>query len=366
MTINTLYLRLEGPMQAWGDHQSKFVVRRTGPAPTKSAIIGILCAALGIPRTEASVEWLPRLADLTMGVRIDRAGIRWWDYHTVGAKMQMRTAKGESKSGAMLTRREYLCDASFLVILQGDPLLISELSDALAAPRWPLYLGRKSCPPSRPLLESKGGDFSNMFNALKAVPWRKRCRQDTTPKMLDYLCDWRPSALQDEAPADTEIWYDVPVSFNPPAHKARFVISGSLHVGRDGDVALESQPIQHHTPEPPRPRANYVNSAYRQARSERLDHDHHLCVLCKSPATTVQHITYRRAGGDETHDDLRSLCRLCHDAVTMLEYGLGMGMDRINPEEPQWRDKIINKRREIIMFRSIQTRRRRLATEEVE
>ena len=61
----------------------------------------------------------------------------------------------------------------------------------------------------------------------------------------------------------------------------------------------------------------------------------------------------------KSHEDLRSLCRLCHDAVTMIEYGLGMGLDRINPEDPQWRDRIIEKRDEIIKFRSLETRRRR-------
>lgn len=63
---------------------------------------------------------------------------------------------------------------------------------------------------------------------------------------------------------------------------------------------------------------------------------------------------------------MRSLCRLCHDAVTMLEYGLGMGLDRINPEERRWRNLIIRKREDIIKFRSLETRRRRLAAEEVE
>src|SRR5208283_6099362 len=102
------------------------------------------------------------------------------------------------------------------------------------------------------------------------------------------------------------------------------------------------------------------------ARAARLSADHGLCVFCKSPATTVQHITYRRAGGGESQDDLRSLCRLCHDAVTMIEYGLGMGLDRINPEELRWRDMIIRKRDEIIKFRSLETRRRHLAGEEVQ
>ena len=97
-----------------------------------------------------------------------------------------------------------------------------------------------------------------------------------------------------------------------------------------------------------------------------MKEDYGLCVFCKAPASTVQHITYRRAGGEETQDDLRSLCRLCHDAVTMIEYGLGMGLDRINPEDPQWRGEIIRKRQEIIRFRSLETRRRRLSPEEVE
>ena len=81
---------------------------------------------------------------------------------------------------------------------------------------------------------------------------------------------------------------------------------------------------------------------------------------------TVQHVTYRRAGGNETLDDLRSLCGLCHDSVTMIEYGLGMGIDRINPEDQRWRNLIIQKRDEILQFRSLQTRRRRLTAEEEE
>jgi len=117
---------------------------------------------------------------------------------------------------------------------------------------------------------------------------------------------------------------------------------------------------------PLRPRANYQNKEYRQARLQRLETDEHLCVFCKEPATTVQHITYQRAGGAERHDDLRSLCRLCHDAVTMLEYGAGMTTERINPEDPHWTDRILEKRNEIIQFRSLETRRRRLSPEEVE
>jgi len=367
MSANTLFLRLEGPLQAWGDQQSKFVIRRTGNAPTKSGVIGMLCAALGVSRPAAPEGWLPRLNPLRMGVRIDVPGVRWWDYHTLGAGMRMRTAEGGTKPGAMLTRREYLCDASFLVALRGDPPLVAELEAAIKAPKWTPYLGRKCCPPSRPLLEiPPTGDFPDLLSALTSVPWRKRLEGDQRPQALDCLLDWEPTPDQSEAPDDALVWYDVPVTFDPPSHQPRFVVRTQLRVGDGGQLTLAPQPGQSDTPPPPRPRADYTNTEYKKRRKERLDNDYHLCVFCKSPATTVQHVTYRNAGGAEHIGELRSLCRLCHDAVTMIEYGLGMGLDRINPEEPCWRDLIIQKRDEIIKFRSLETRRRRLAAEEVE
>jgi CRISPR system Cascade subunit CasD len=365
---NTLFLRFEGPLQAWGNQESKFVVRRTAAAPTKSGVIGILCSALGVSRAEAAQEWIPRLTALRMGVRIDSPGVRWWDYHTVGAGMDMRIAEGEGKAkpGAMLTRREYLCDASFLVALLGEPALIGDLEAAVKDPRWTLYMGRKCCPPSRPLLEHPAGDLPDLLSAVASVPWRRRFRETQSPQAVDCLLDWEPTPEQTEAPADALIWYDVPLTFEPPAHGARFVIRKQLSVGAGGEVAIADKPAQNITPRPPRPRADYGNTEYKRRRRDRLDSDHGLCIFCKSPATTVQHITYLRAGGDERQDDLRSLCRLCHDAVTMIEYGLGMGLDRINPEEPRWRDEIIAKRDAIIRFRSLETRRRRLSPEEVE
>lgn len=367
---NTLFLRLEGPLQAWGD-TSKFVIRRTMDAPTKSGVLGLLCCAMGLSR-QAARERLPELNGLAMGVRIDRRGVRWWDYHTVGAGIGMTTAGGGVKTGAqgtLITRREYLADASFLVALQGDAKLIHDLAAAVASPKWPVFLGRKSCPPSIPVLARprEGESWSNpaihdgLNAALAAVPWRPRCKADATPRngTVETLVEWRPASKGDVAPDDAEVWYDAPVCFDPPVHEPRFVLRGnvSLAVG---------EALQGPVPAPPRPRANYKNSEYKRRRGERLNRDHNLCVFCKAPATTVQHITYRRAGGNEAMDDLRSLCRLCHDAVTMIEYGEGMGMDRINPEDPRWRDLIIEKRAEIVKFRSLETRRRRLSPEEVE
>jgi len=368
MSPNTLFLRLEGPLQAWGDQQSKFVVRRTAEAPTKSGVIGMLCAALRVPRSEAPGEWLPKLSALRMGVRIDAPGVRWWDYHTVGAGMQMRIAEreGKTKPGPMLTRREYLCDASFLVALQGEPALIHEVHLALQDPKWTLYLGRKCCLPSRPLLEHPVAVYPDLLTALTSPPWGRRMKDDQPPQTVECLIDWQPTRDQPHASDDAMVWYDVPLTFQPPAHGPRFVIRRLLRVGADGEVVIADKPTQNATPGLPRPRADYANTEYKKRRLQRIHHDMGLCVFCKSPATTVQHVSYRRAGGNEAQEDLRSLCRLCHDAVTMIEYGLGMGLDRINPEDPRWRAQIIDKRRQIIAFRSLETRRRRLTGEEVE
>lgn len=374
---NTVFLRLEGPLQAWGD-TSKFVIRRSMEAPTKSGVLGLICCAMGLSR-QAARDRLPKLSFLAMGVRIDRRGIRWWDYHTVGAGIGMTTAGGGVKTGAqgtLITRREYLADASFLVALQGDPEVVRRVTNALANPIWPIFLGRRSCPPSVPVLARPGdgktwthsGTHAGLKAALGAVPWRPRydhdAPRDAQHRQLDTtecetLIEWRASYDGDIAPEQAEVWYDTPACFDPPVHQPRLVIRGSVNppVG---------EPLLSRTPAPPRPRADYQNSKYQDCRAARLQDDHGLCVFCKSPATTVQHVTYRRAGGDEAQADLRSLCRLCHDAVTMIEYGQGMGLDRIDPCEPRWRGDIIRTRDEIIRFRSLETRRRRLSLEEVE
>lgn len=373
---NTLFFRLEGPLQAWGD-TSKFVIRRSMEAPTKSGVLGLVCCAMGRSR-QAARERLPELNTLSMGVRIDRPGTRWWDYHTVGANVGILRADGKGikrtastkEIETLITRREYLADASFLVALQGEPELIQRVADALVSPVWPIFLGRKSCPPGLPVLatprEGEGwrnpSPHASLVEALASPPWAPRCEGDPVPQNIATITEWRGDCEEDIAPEDAEVWFDSPVSFDPPVHEPRLVMRGTVGV-------TAGKPMHDRPPGPARPRADYTNAEYRARRAARLESDHGLCVFCKSPATTVQHVTYRRAGGDEAHDDLRALCRLCHDAVTMIEYGHGMGLDRIDPCDKRWRDEILRMRSGIVRFRSLEMRRRHLASqapEEVE
>ncbi|HOH47284.1 MAG TPA: type I-E CRISPR-associated protein Cas5/CasD, partial [Candidatus Cloacimonadota bacterium] len=360
----------------------KFKIRRTADAPSKSGVAGLLCSALGISRDAAHEHWLPTITELRMGVRIDRAGLRWWDFHTVGAGQYLRTSelaepKGEhdvgderatrtntaelkDKAGPILSRREYLADASFLVALQGKPDVVNQLYQALVKPKWCLFLGRKSCPPSKPICESAPDYYKTIFDALMSIPI---CIEDSLEEplsALDCLVDWIPEYDGEQIPQNVEVYYDVPVSFQPPYHKPRFV--QRLVLPCPDEVSYRE--TRSWTPDTPK--ADYSNSKYKNVRAQRLIMDNELCVLCKSRATTVQHVDYSRAGGNETLEDLRSLCRLCHDACTMLEYGSGMTTHRIDPCLPEWRERILSKREEIVRFRSQETKRRMLDSNEEE
>ena len=75
-----LILRLEGPLQSWGEN-SKWDHRDSADLPTKSGIIGLLGCALGLPRKDPALVEL--CSAVRLAVRADRPGIRTTDYQTV-------------------------------------------------------------------------------------------------------------------------------------------------------------------------------------------------------------------------------------------------------------------------------------------
>lgn len=164
----TLLFRLVGPMQSWGV-SSRFSIRDTGTEPSKSGVIGLVCAALGKPRDQSTMEdeEFRQLARLKMAVRVEREGVLKMDYHTA---QEVAIASGKGTKPTELSWRYYLSDACFVVALEGDDeALLHRINAALKAPHWQLSLGRKAFLPSltihfkdalhrRPLLEALG-DF---------------------------------------------------------------------------------------------------------------------------------------------------------------------------------------------------------------
>ncbi|NLX24788.1 MAG: type I-E CRISPR-associated protein Cas5/CasD [Lentisphaerae bacterium] len=151
----TLLLRLAAPLQAWGV-ESKFEIRNTCREPTKSGVVGLLAAALGRRRNEP----LDDLNALRFGVRVDQPGKLLKDFHI---------ARKDDKV-SYVTTRYYLSDAVFLVGLEsGDEGFLKSLETALRNPRFPLFLGRRSCPPTLPIC--LGIRDANLMEALSIEPW---------------------------------------------------------------------------------------------------------------------------------------------------------------------------------------------------
>lgn len=168
----TLLLRLVGPMQSWGT-TSRFDQRDTGKEPSKSGVIGLLAAALGIDRS----NWtdLEPITHLSMGVRHDRPGVPKRDYQTAGCAAIDTIIKADgsqAKGGGVVSQRFYIADAAFLVGFEGeDRSLLEKIHAALRDPFWPLALGRKSYVPSESIWMEGGLRDDPLRNALASWPW---------------------------------------------------------------------------------------------------------------------------------------------------------------------------------------------------
>jgi CRISPR system Cascade subunit CasD len=194
--MSVLLMRLAGPMQSWGT-RSRFSNRDTGLEPSRSGVIGLLCAALGRPRDAPLDDFRP----LKMAVRVDREGRLMRDYHTVQNVRRADPTKGTQET--VLSERFYLADADFLVGLEGDLDFVKWLNAALHQPVWTLFLGRKSFVPSLPVSEGIHEDAS--LEILRQLPWHKRPDDRKPPATLRYV---------KEVPYDNgEPRLDVPLCF---------------------------------------------------------------------------------------------------------------------------------------------------------
>lgn len=148
---HVLLFQLEGPMQSWG-YRSRFDYRDTALEPTRSGVIGLICAAMGIARGED----ITRFDVIRMGVRVrtdaegrPREGRPERDYHTA---LDVIRANGSGVE-TVVSRRDYIADASFTVGLESENRdLLEEIATALRNPEWILFLGRKAFPLTVPPL----------------------------------------------------------------------------------------------------------------------------------------------------------------------------------------------------------------------
>jgi CRISPR system Cascade subunit CasD len=199
--LKTLLLRLNAPMQSWGS-ASMYDYRDSDDMPTKSGVIGIIAAALGRKRDD-SVE---DLCTLKFGVRIDAPGSRMTDFQITNMGI---TNKGK-KLNSNLSRRVYLCDATFLVGLASeDEELLNKIEKGCNNPIFSIFLGRKSCQPTQPFV--LGIRENDIYMALFEEPWQVSEWQKK--HLFGFSDNIRLRIIVDDK--NNIIKKDKPISFSP-------------------------------------------------------------------------------------------------------------------------------------------------------
>lgn len=157
-----LVFRLYAPLASWGE-AAVGETRPTSTYPGKSALLGLIGAALGVRREDDAGQKALR-ESFSVAVKQRSEGTLMRDYHTVQvpptkAKVRYSTRKDElsapkSDLNTILSARDYRCDGLWTVACWLTPesrWTLAELQQALEMPHFCLYLGRKACPPAAPL-----------------------------------------------------------------------------------------------------------------------------------------------------------------------------------------------------------------------
>ncbi|MBX9295648.1 type I-E CRISPR-associated protein Cas5/CasD [Chromobacterium vaccinii] len=212
-----LVFRLYGPMASWGE-LAVGEQRVSADHPSRSALLGLLGAALGVRRSdEGGQQALSR--GYRFGVKLVAAGMPLRDYHTVQwpdipKKFSYRTRRQEmrdkAKLNTILSSREYRSDSLSVVAVEAAPDAphgLAALADALCSPVFMPYLGRKSCPLALPL-DPRVGGFDTLKQALDSrddeplLPGVDPDDDDLLPVDIDLDKDRQARYFWDEAMAD--------------------------------------------------------------------------------------------------------------------------------------------------------------------
>lgn len=187
--MNTLLIRLDGIFQGWG-FMSRFGVIPCARRPTKSGVMGLLCAALGMRRHQ---QVPPEMLAMRFGVREDRSPCSTYeDFQT--AEGGFYQADGKVTKRTIILRKFYLIGAKFLAGFESeDAELLSKLHEALAYPFFMLYLGKKCCMCSNPPFLADG----------------LRIGETLEEAFQNYALNLQVRSLKTKAPKRISCWYEV-------------------------------------------------------------------------------------------------------------------------------------------------------------
>ena len=184
MTMRWLVIRLEAPLMAFGG----VAIDQMGPVrdyPAASMLAGLIGNAFGWHWSNSAAH--QAMQDrMIFGARIEREGVLLTDSQNV---QLAKNDKGWTTSGTTEGRagasyggphrrfRDYHADRSLCTVLHLRPAdlapTLQDVAEAFDRPARPLYLGRKTCLPTRPLLAQAqtGWVFGgSAHDALCAIP----------------------------------------------------------------------------------------------------------------------------------------------------------------------------------------------------
>lgn len=228
--------QIYAPIVSWGNI-AVGGERTSTPHPSKSALTGIVAAALGIRRNqEDAMQQLTQ--SLSFSIKMYSSGMLLSDFHTVQAprnenKKTYYTRKEETeasveKIGTIVSRRQYRSDALYVVGLSmniNSPYTYEAIEQALRTPVFQIYFGRKACVPALPLAP-KVIDADTAQNALDSyqvifpTPQKEDSWQHTVyEKVIDRTFSketatyyWEENAVMNIKPLHITERYDSPVS----------------------------------------------------------------------------------------------------------------------------------------------------------
>jgi CRISPR system Cascade subunit CasD len=176
-----LAIYLDAPLQSWGV-SSRFQRRGTESAPSKSGVLGLIAAAMGIDKhgPDESERLAPlsacRFSVFPLATGENTAPVlRLEDFHTVGGgydrddpvdKLRIARKASGGVSTTIVTRRFYLEQARFAALIEGDSGILQKAAAALEDPVWGVWFGRKCCLPAAPLLPTLASSISKALDAL--------------------------------------------------------------------------------------------------------------------------------------------------------------------------------------------------------
>lgn len=234
-----LVFRLYGPLASWGE-AAVGETRPSAASPSRSAIIGLLAAALGIKRSDQKLQNELR-DEVLIAIKQHTPGVLLKDYHTAqvpgaGFKMRLSTRRDELSAprpqlNTILSSREYRCDGYWVAAVRMQPdsrWSLEDLARALSRPVYQPYLGRKSCPLAAPMMpriirasglrEALNAEFPKMSTSRKeeenfrlglsaniTYSWEGEAG-DMQPQEIRYPCDQPLHRMRWQFTTRPEFW----------------------------------------------------------------------------------------------------------------------------------------------------------------